>query len=153
MSMLRPIGPVAVFCASNFPLAFSVAGGDTASALAAGCPVMVKAHHSHPGTAELVGMAVAQAAVKTGMPEGIFSLLYGAGAIIGEGLMAHPLIRGGGFTGSRKGGLALLETARRRPEPVPFYAEMSSINPVFILLNALARRGAEIGRASCRERV
>jgi len=143
-SMLRPIGPVAVFCASNFPLAFSVAGGDTASALAAGCPVMVKAHHSHPGTAELVGMAVAQAAVKTGMPEGIFSLLYGAGAIIGEGLMAHPLIRGGGFTGSRKGGLALLETARRRAEPVPFYAEMSSINPVFILPNALARRGAEI---------
>jgi len=143
-SMLRPIGPVAVFCASNFPLAFSVAGGDTASALAAGCPVIVKAHHSHPGTAELVGMAIVQAAVKTDMPEGIFSLLYGAGTVIGEGLMAHPLIRGGGFTGSRKGGLALLETARRRPEPIPFYAEMSSINPVFILPNALAQRGPDI---------
>ena len=143
-SMLRPLGPVTVFCASNFPLAFSVAGGDTASALAAGCPVVVKAHHSHPGTAELVGLAVRQAAAKTFMPEGIFSLLYGEGAVIGHGLMAHPLIRAGGFTGSRKGGLALLETARRRPEPIPFYAEMSSVNPVFILPNALARRGPQI---------
>lgn len=143
-SMLRPLGPVAVFCASNFPLAFSVAGGDTASALAAGCPVVVKAHHSHPGTAELVGYAVQQAAAKEGMPEGIFSLLYGEGKSIGHGLISHPLIRGGGFTGSRTGGLALLETARHRPEPIPFYAEMSSVNPVFILPNALANRGAQI---------
>ena len=143
-SMLRPIGPVAVFCASNFPLAFSVSGGDTASALAAGCPVIVKAHHSHPGTAEMVGIAIQQAAAKTAMPEGIFSLLYGAGATIGHGLISHPLIRGGGFTGSRKGGLELLETARRRPEPIPFYAEMSSINPVFILPHALAERGPQI---------
>src|SRR5581483_2200796 len=127
-----------------FPLAFSVAGGDTASALAAGCPVVVKAHHSHPGTAELVGMAVQQAAAKTGMPEGVFSLLYGEGARIGHGLIAHPLIRAGGFTGSRQGGLALLETARNRPEPIPFYAEMSSVNPVFILPHALAERGAQI---------
>lgn len=143
-SMLRPLGPVTVFCASNFPLAFSVAGGDTASALAAGCPVVVKAHHSHPGTAELVGFAVQQAAAKTGMPEGVFSLLFGEGKSIGHGLISHPLIRGGGFTGSRGGGLALLETARRRPEPIPFYAEMSSVNPVFILPHALANRGAQI---------
>jgi NADP-dependent aldehyde dehydrogenase len=143
-SMLRPIGPVAVFCASNFPLAFSVAGGDTASALAAGCPVVVKAHHSHPGTAELTGIAVRQAAAKSGMPEGIFSLLFGEGKTIGHGLMSHPLIRGGGFTGSRGGGLALLETARRRSEPIPFYAEMSSVNPVFVLPHALAERGAQI---------
>jgi NADP-dependent aldehyde dehydrogenase len=143
-SMLRPIGPVAVFCASNFPLAFSVAGGDTASALAAGCPVVVKAHHSHPGTAELTGIAVQQAAAKSGMPEGIFSLLYGEGKTIGHGLISHPLIRGGGFTGSRGGGLALLETARRRPEPIPFYAEMSSVNPVFILPHALAEHGAQL---------
>ena len=143
-SMLRPIGPVAVFCASNFPLAFSVAGGDTASALAAGCPVLVKAHHSHPGTAEMVGIAIQQAAAKMAMPDGIFSLLYGAGATIGHGLISHPLIRGGGFTGSRKGGLELLETARRRPEPIPFYAEMSSINPVFVLPHALAERGPQI---------
>jgi NADP-dependent aldehyde dehydrogenase len=142
--MLRPLGPVAVFCASNFPLAFSVAGGDTASALAAGCPVVVKAHHSHPGTAELVGLAVQQAASKTGMPEGVFSLLYGEGKRIGHGLMAHPLVRAGGFTGSRQGGLALLETARNRPEPIPFYAEMSSVNPVFILPHALAERGAQL---------
>ena len=143
-SMLRPLGPVAVFCASNFPLAFSVAGGDTASALAAGCPVVVKGHHSHPGTAEMVGAAIQQAAAKTAMPEGIFSLLYGPGATVGHGLISHPLIRGGGFTGSRTGGLALLDTARRRPEPIPFYAEMSSVNPVFILPQALAERGAQI---------
>jgi NADP-dependent aldehyde dehydrogenase len=143
-SMLRPLGPVVVFCASNFPLAFSVAGGDTASALAAGCPVVVKAHHSHPGTAELVGIAIQRAAAKTSMPEGVFSLLYGEGAIVGHGLLSHPLIRGGGFTGSRKGGLELLEAARRRPEPIPFYAEMSSVNPVFILPHALQERGPQI---------
>jgi len=146
-SMLRPLGPVAVFCASNFPLAFSVAGGDTASALAAGCPVVVKAHHSHPGAAELVGIAVQQAAAKTAMPGGVFSLLYGEGRRIGHGLIAHPLIRAGGFTGSRQGGLALLETARQRAEPIPFYAEMSSVNPFFILPHALAERGAEIAAA------
>jgi 2,5-dioxopentanoate dehydrogenase len=143
-SMLRPLGPVAVFCASNFPLAFSVAGGDTASALAAGCPVIVKAHSSHLGTAEMCGTAVRDAAEQTGMPEGIFSLLFTSGHEIAQALVAHPAIKAGGFTGSRGGGLKLLEIARSRPEPIPFYAEMSSVNPVFILPHALEQRGAQI---------
>ncbi len=143
-SMLRPLGPVAVFCASNFPLAFSVAGGDTASAFAAGCPVIVKAHSSHLGTAEMCGVAVQKAAVETGMPEGVFSLLFTEGHVIAQALVAHPAIKAGGFTGSRGGGLKLLEIARSRPEPIPFYAEMSSINPVFILPRALEQRGAQI---------
>ncbi|MGA2148421.1 MAG: aldehyde dehydrogenase (NADP(+)) [Bryobacteraceae bacterium] len=140
-SMLRPLGPVAVFCASNFPLAFSVAGGDTASALAAGNPVVVNAHFSHPGTAEMCGGAIEVAAQKTGMPEGVFSLLYTVGYQVGQALVAHPLIQAGAFTGSRKGGLALLAIAQSRPEPIPFYAEMSAVNPVFILPHALAERG------------
>jgi NADP-dependent aldehyde dehydrogenase len=140
-SMLRPLGPVAVFCASNFPLAFSVAGGDTASALAAGNPVVVNAHFSHPGTAELCGGAIVTAARKTNMPEGVFSLLFTLGYKIGQALVAHPLIQAAAFTGSRKGGLALLAIAQSRPEPIPFYAEMSSVNPVFILPHALAERG------------
>lgn len=138
-SMLCPLGPVAVFCASNFPLAFSVAGGDTASALAAGCPVVVVAHSSHPGLAEIVGVVVQRAAQATGMPEGVFSLLYGGGRKVGQVVVGHPSIQAVGFTGSRSGGTALMETAAKRPQPIPVYAEMSSINPVVILPGALAR--------------
>ena len=137
-SMERPLGPVAVFCASNFPLAFSVAGGDTASAFAAGCPVVVKAHHSHPGTAELVGQAVSAAVHDCALPEGTFSLVYGPGRETGSALVRHPAIKAAGFTGSRAGGQALMKLAADRPEPIPFYAEMSSINPVFILPGAMA---------------
>ena len=140
-SMKKPLGPVAVFCASNFPLAFSVAGGDTASALAAGCPVIVKAHHSHPGTAELVGQAVLRAVKECSFPEGTFSLLYGPGRETGQSLLRHPLIKAAGFTGSREGGQALMKIAAERADPIPFYAEMSSINPVFILSGAMAERG------------
>jgi len=136
-SMLRPLGPVVVFCASNFPLAFSVAGGDTASALATGNPVIVKAHHAHPGTAELVGLAVSRAVRECDLPEGVFSLIYGPGSEVGAQLMQHPSIKAGGFTGSRAGGFALMKAAANRPEPIPFYAEMSSVNPVFILAPAL----------------
>jgi NADP-dependent aldehyde dehydrogenase len=135
-----PLGPVAVFGASNFPLAFSVAGGDTASALAAGCPVVVKAHSAHPGTSELVGRAVAEAARECDMPEGVFSLLYGSGNSVGQALVASPHIKAVGFTGSRQGGQALLATAQARPEPIPVYAEMSSINPVLLLPAALDAR-------------
>lgn len=135
-----PLGPVAVFGASNFPLAFSVAGGDTASALAAGCPVVIKAHSAHPGTSELVGQAVAAAARETDMPDGVFSLLYGNGNSVGQALAADPRIKAVGFTGSRRGGQALLTTAQARPEPIPVYAEMSSINPVLLLPAALAGR-------------
>lgn len=142
-----PVGPVAVFGASNFPLAFSVAGGDTASALAAGCPVVVKAHSAHPGTSELVGRAVRQAAAQTGMPDGVFSMLFGAGNVVGQGLVEHPRIAAVGFTGSRAGGHALLRTAQARPRPIPVYAEMSSINPVILLPGALDDRAAEIGTA------
>jgi NADP-dependent aldehyde dehydrogenase len=131
------LGPVAVFGASNFPLAFSVAGGDTASALAAGCPVIVKAHSAHLGTSELVGKAVAKAAEECNMPEGVFSMLIGSGQTIGQNLVAHPFIKAVGFTGSRAGGVALMHTAAARKEPIPVYAEMSSINPVFLLPGAL----------------
>lgn len=138
-SMLRPLGPVAVFCASNFPLAFSVAGGDTASALAAGCPVVVIAHQSHRGVAEIVGNAILRAAVSSGMPEGVFSLLYGGGRSVGQAVVKHPVTQAVGFTGSRAGGTALMEVAAKRPQPIPVYAEMSSINPIVILPGALAR--------------
>ena len=131
------LGTVAVFGASNFPLAFSVAGGDTASALAAGCPVIVKAHSAHLGTSELVGKAVAKAAEECNMPEGVFSMLIGSGQTIGQNLVAHPFIKAVGFTGSRAGGVALMHTAAARKEPIPVYAEMSSINPVFLLPGAL----------------
>ncbi|WP_321781865.1 aldehyde dehydrogenase (NADP(+)) [Paraburkholderia sp. J94] len=144
--MKLPLGPVAVFGASNFPLAFSVAGGDTASALAAGAPVIVKAHGAHLGTSELAGRAIQAAAKETGMPDGTFSLLFGAGRKIGEALVAHPAIKAVGFTGSRQGGLALLRIANARPEPIPVYAEMSSINPVFLLPDALRHRAETIGR-------
>jgi NADP-dependent aldehyde dehydrogenase len=132
------LGPVAVFGASTFPLAFSVAGGDTASALAAGCPVIVKAHGAHLGTSELVARAVQQAVADCGLPEGVFSMLFGDGRQVGQALVAHPAIKAVGFTGSRQGGLALVQTAARRKEPIPVYAEMSSINPVFMLPGALA---------------
>jgi alpha-ketoglutaric semialdehyde dehydrogenase len=142
-----PLGPVAVFAASNFPLAFSVAGGDTASALAAGCPVVVKAHRAHPGTAELVGRAVQAAVREADIPEGVFSLLFGEGSSVGSALVADPRIKAVGFTGSRAGGRALVKVAAARPEPIPVYAEMSSINPVLLLPGALAARGAELGKA------
>ncbi len=138
------LGPVAVFGASNFPLAFSTGGGDTASALAAGCPVIVKAHNAHPGTAELVGQAIAQAVSDGGLPGGVFSLLFGAGTTIGQALVAEPRIKAVGFTGSRTGGLALMKTAAARSEPIPVYAEMSSINPVFVLPASLAGDTGEL---------
>lgn len=143
-SMLRPLGPVAVFCASNFPLAYSVAGGDTASALAAGCPVIVNAHVAHPGTAELVGTAVAKAVKDCKMPEGTFSLLFSDGYEIGQALVRHHAIKAVGFTGSRRGGRALMDIAAARPEPIPVYTEMSSVNPTFILPSAIAERGDAI---------
>ncbi|RBJ84932.1 aldehyde dehydrogenase (NADP(+)) [Pseudomonas sp. MWU12-2534b] len=141
------LGPVAVFGASNFPLAFSVAGGDTASALAAGCPVIVKAHSAHPGTSELVGWAIARAARQHGMPEGVFSLLFDSGRSIGQGLVADPRIKAVGFTGSRSGGMALMQIAAARAEPIPVYAEMSSINPVLLLPHALEERAEPIASA------
>ncbi|WP_306391998.1 aldehyde dehydrogenase (NADP(+)) [Telluria beijingensis] len=140
------VGPVAVFAASNFPLAFSVAGGDTASAFAAGCPVVLKAHSSHPGTSELVGRAVSKAVAECGLPAGVFALLTGTGNGIGQRLVAHPAIQAVGFTGSRSGGTALMAVAAARKQPIPVYAEMSSINPVFLLPQALAARGDEIGK-------
>ena len=143
-SLLRPLGPVAVFGASNFPLAFSVAGGDTASALAAGNPVIVKAHPAHPGTSALAGAAIVAAAQQTHQPEGVFSLLFDDGIAIGAALVEHPAICAVGFTGSLGGGRRLMDLAAARPRPIPVYAEMGSVNPVFILPEALAERGAQI---------
>jgi NADP-dependent aldehyde dehydrogenase len=139
------LGPVAVFGASNFPLAFSVAGGDTASALAAGCPVVVKGHPAHPGTGELVGRALQAAVASSGLPEGVFSLLLGE-IETGSALVANPHIKAVGFTGSRGGGVALGRIAAARPEPIPVYAEMSSINPVYLLPAALSARADTLGR-------
>lgn len=139
-----PVGPVAVFGASNFPLAFSVAGGDTAAALAAGAPVIVKGHSAHPGTSELVGRAVREAVQECGLPEGVFSLLFGSGAEIGQSLAKHPVIKAVAFTGSRSAGVALMKTAAARPEPIPVFAEMSSINPVFLLPGVLSERAAQV---------
>lgn len=141
------VGPVAVFGASNFPLAFSVAGGDTASALAAGCPVIVKAHNAHPGVSELVGAAVQRAVGGCGLPEGVFSMLFGVDTQLGAALVADPRIKGVGFTGSRAGGTALMRIAAQRPEPISIHAEMSSVNPVFLLPGALAARGPAIAKA------
>ncbi|MDE1180742.1 aldehyde dehydrogenase (NADP(+)) [Paraburkholderia sp.] len=140
------LGPVAVFGASNFPLAFSVAGGDTAAALAAGCPVVVKAHRAHLGTSEMVGRVIQQVAQQMDLPEGVFSMIVGAGNSVGEALVAHPAIKAVGFTGSRAGGLSLMRVAAARPEPIPVYAEMSSINPVFLMPAALAARGETVAR-------
>lgn len=142
--MLIPIGPVVVFAASNFPLAFSVAGGDTASALAAGCPVVVKTHPAHPGTSEIVGRMVAAAADETQMPQGVFSMLHGRGHAVGMALVRHPLTQAVGFTGSLRAGRALYQAGAERPRPIPVFAEMGSTNPVFLLPGALAERGKAI---------
>ena len=144
--MLVALGPVAVFGASNFPLAFSVAGGDTASALAAGCPVVCKGHPAHPGTSELVAGAIAKAVEQTGFPAATFALLQGAGVEVGTALVQHPAIRAVGFTGSLKAGRALYDMAARRPHPIPVHAEMGSTNPVFVLPGALKERGEAIAQ-------
>ena len=141
------VGPVAVFGASNFPLAFSVAGGDTASAFAAGCPVVAKAHPAHLGTSEMIAGAIDAARVACGLPAGVFALLVGADNSLGAALVADPRIMAVGFTGSRGGGTALMAIAAARPEPIPVYAEMSSINPVVLFPHALANRGDAIARA------
>jgi NADP-dependent aldehyde dehydrogenase len=143
-SMLRPLGPVAVFGASNFPLAFSVCGGDTASALAAGNPVIVKAHPAHPATSEIAGHIVMQAVKECGLPAGVFSLLFDDGHAVGAALVMHPEICAVGFTGSFRGGRALMDLASKRARPIPVYAEMGSANPVFILPGALAERGEQL---------
>ncbi|WKN43334.1 aldehyde dehydrogenase (NADP(+)) [Tunicatimonas pelagia] len=138
------LGPVGVFGASNFPLAFSVAGGDTASALAAGCTIVVKGHPAHPGTSELVGRAIATAVEASGMPAGTFSLVQGQSVEVGMGIVQHPLIKAIGFTGSFRGGKAIFDTANQRDEPIPVYAEMGSINPVFVLPEALKQQRDKI---------
>ncbi|EYD74090.1 Ketoglutarate semialdehyde dehydrogenase [Rubellimicrobium mesophilum DSM 19309] len=139
-----PIGPVAVFGASNFPLAFSVAGGDTASALAAGCPVVVKGHSAHPGTGEVVAEAILAAIEALDLPLGVFSLIQGGDRRTGEALVQHPLIKAVGFTGSLTGGRALFDLCARRPEPIPFFGELGSVNPMFVLPEALRARGNQI---------
>lgn len=141
-----PLGPVAVFGASNFPLAFSVAGGDTAAGLAAGCPVVFKAHPAHPGTCELVAGATLKAITQLGLPPSVFSLLFDAGHDVGAALVADPDIQAVAFTGSRRGGLALADIAAQRPVPIPVYAEMGSINPVFLLPGALAKDSETVAK-------
>jgi 2,5-dioxopentanoate dehydrogenase len=143
-SMHKPLGPVAVFGASNFPLAFSVAGGDTASALAAGNPVIVKAHPAHPGTSLLVAHAIRDAVKASGLPEGVFSMLFDNGVDVGIQLVKHPAIKAVAFTGSFAGGTALMKLAAARPEPIPCYSEMGSVNPVFVLPGALSKRASAI---------
>ncbi len=143
--MQRPIGPVAVFGASNFPLAFSTAGGDTAAALAAGCPVVVKGHGAHPGTGEIVAEAIHAAIGKCGVHKGVFSLVQGGNRQVGQALVQHPLIRAVGFTGSLAGGRALFDLCAQRPEPIPFFGELGSVNPMFLLPEALSARGPAIG--------
>src|SRR5580704_8148155 len=143
-SMLRPLGPVVVFGASNFPLAFSVAGGDTASALAAGNPVIVKAHPAHPGTSELVGHVIRESIFACDLPEGIFSMLFDSGTSVGKALVMHPEVKAVGFTGSHAGGRALFDLATARPKPIPVLAEMGSTNPVFVLPRALRARRSQI---------
>ena len=140
----RPIGPVAVFGASNFPLAFSTAGGDTAAALAAGCPVVVKGHSAHPGTSEIVAEAIHAAIATCGVDPGVFSLIQGGNRRVGEALVTHPLIKAVGFTGSLAGGRALFDLCASRPEPIPFFGELGSVNPMFLLPAAMAARGAQI---------
>ena len=141
----RPIGPVAVFGATNFPLAFSTAGGDTAAALAAGCPVVVKGHSAHPGTGEIVAEAIRAAVVKCDMHPGVFSFVQGGNLEVGQALVQHSLIKAVGFTGSLGGGRALFDLCARRAEPIPFFGELGSINPMFILPAAAKARGADIG--------
>lgn len=141
----RPIGPVAVFGASNFPLAFSTAGGDTAAALAAGCPVVVKGHGAHPGTGEIVAEAILAAIKKTGMPKGVFSLVQGGKRDVGQALVQHPLINAVGFTGSLGGGRALFDLCAQRAVPIPFFGELGSVNPMFLLPGAIKARGDALG--------
>lgn len=145
-SMERPLGPVGIFGASNFPLAFSVAGGDTVSALAAGCTIVIKAHPAHPGTCELVASAILAAAEKTGMPDGVFSMVHGTSTAVGMAIVQHPKIKAIGFTGSFRGGKAIFDAASQRPDPIPVYAEMGSTNPVFILPGALRQNGGAIAK-------
>lgn len=152
--MMRPIGPVAVFGASNFPLAFSVAGGDTASALAAGCPVVVKGHPGHPGTGAIVADAIAAAMASCDVPRGTFSLVNDGGPgnggadsrEVGAALVRHPAIRAVGFTGSLRGGRALFDLAVARPDPIPFFGELGSVNPVFVMPGAMEARGEAVAR-------
>jgi alpha-ketoglutaric semialdehyde dehydrogenase len=144
--MLIPLGPVVVFGSSNFPLAFSVAGGDTASALAAGCTVVVKAHRAHPGTSELVGGAITHAVAACKLPAGVFSMIHGGGATAGIAMVKHPATAAVGFTGSHTAGRALFNAAAARPHPIPVFAEMSSINPVFLLPGALRERASAIAQ-------
>ncbi len=145
-SMQKALGPVGIFGASNFPLAFSVAGGDTASALAAGCTIVVKAHPSHPGTCEMIAHAIMNAISKCNMPSGTFSMVHGTSTEVGMAIVKHPLIKAIGFTGSFRGGKAIFDAAAQRPVPIPVYAEMGSTNPVFILPGALRERKAEIAK-------
>jgi len=140
----RPVGPVAVFGASNFPLAFSTAGGDTAAALAAGCPVIVKGHSAHPGTGEIVAQAIAAAIEAQGIDPGVFSHIQGGKRDVGQALVQHPFIKAVGFTGSLVGGRALFDLCAQRPDPIPFFGELGSVNPMFLLPNALSARGAAI---------
>lgn len=142
----RPVGPVAVFGASNFPLAFSTAGGDTAAALAAGCPVVVKGHSAHPGTAEIIAQAIAAAIARTGVHPGVFSLIQGGSREVGHALVQHPLIKAVGFTGSLAGGRALFDLCAQRPEPIPFFGELGSVNPMMMLPEALKARGEALGQ-------
>ena len=144
--MQRPIGPVAVFGASNFPLAFSVAGGDTASALAAGCPVVVKGHSAHPGTGEIVAQAIDAAIKACGVHPGVFSLIQGGKRDVGQSLVQHPLIKAVGFTGSLGGGRALFDLCASRPEPIPFFGELGSVNPMFMMPVAMKERGEALGK-------
>ena len=144
--MQRPIGPVAVFGASNFPLAFSVAGGDTASALAAGCPVVVKGHSAHPGTGEIVAQAIDAAIKACGVHPGVFSLIQGGKRDVGQSLVQHPLIKAVGFTGSLGGGRALFDLCASRPEPIPFFGELGSVNPMFMMPVAMKERGDALGK-------
>jgi alpha-ketoglutaric semialdehyde dehydrogenase len=144
--MLIPLGPIVVFGASNFPLAYSTAGGDTAAAFAAGCPVIVKSHPMHAGTGELVASAIVKAAMATGMPNGVFSNLNSSGIAVGVDLVKHPKVKAVGFTGSIKGGRALLDLAAKREEPIPVFAEMGSVNPVIILPEALYKNGKNLAK-------
>jgi 2,5-dioxopentanoate dehydrogenase len=145
--MQIPLGVTGVFGASNFPFAFSVAGGDTMAALAAGCPVVYKAHPGHPATSELVGQCLIRAAKATGMPDGVFSLLQGSSHQAGQALVTHPLVKAIAFTGSFRGGKALFDAAVRREEPIPVYAEMGSVNPVFVLPGILQQQGKTVADA------
>lgn len=144
--MQRPVGPVAVFGASNFPLAFSTAGGDTASALAAGCPVLVKGHSAHPGTSDIVAQAISAAITATGVHPGVFSQIQGGNRAVGQAVVQHPLIKAVGFTGSLGGGRALFDLCATRPEPIPFFGELGSVNPMFLLPHAMQARSEAIAK-------